>query len=467
MKVAKLPLIITFALVLVTSVVVHAQIPGQVFTVNSTADTTDAATGDRVCADANGQCTFRAAIQEANANSAGRDIIIFSLPWPATIEISQGQIPISSPNLSVVGPGARRLTIRPNPAQPPFTMFDVTGANVVIRGLTIKNAYNGKFLDGAAMRVRSIGVRLTEVAFLENQTAKGGAAILNIGGLTITRSLFAQNSSFERGGAIVSASGSTTNITNTTFSQNFSTGDGGAIWNAGNLLLVNCTISNNLVNGNARSIFNDSTGTVNVLNTIIGSDVGSASIPSLSGAFISLGNNIITDARSSTGFVNGVNNDQVSDGNAINPLLGNLADNGGQTDTRALLPGSPAINAGNSCVWNGSCPSLGQTVRLHWDQRRGFLRGGFFDAVDVGAYEITSGSSSESGSVGIFLPSPTARYLNSFAVFTNVVTNEKIFRPIKADGRFSPPNLGNEIHVFELRTKRTPGFVPFVVAIPD
>src|SRR2546425_5612740 len=48
------------------------------FTVNSTADTTDAAPGDGVCDDGGGACTLRAAIEEANAN-AGADTIAFSV----------------------------------------------------------------------------------------------------------------------------------------------------------------------------------------------------------------------------------------------------------------------------------------------------------------------------------------------------------------------------------------------------
>src|SRR2546426_9701517 len=48
------------------------------FTVNSTADTTDAAPGDGVCDDGGGACTLRAAIEEANAH-AGADTIAFSI----------------------------------------------------------------------------------------------------------------------------------------------------------------------------------------------------------------------------------------------------------------------------------------------------------------------------------------------------------------------------------------------------
>src|SRR5262249_17028932 len=54
-----------------------------------------------------------------------------------------------------------------------------------------------------------------------------------------------------------------------------------------------------------------------------------------------------------------------------NPLLGPLADNGGPTETMALLPGSPAINHGD----NHGCPAADQ---------RGFFR---VAGCDIGAFE--------------------------------------------------------------------------------
>ncbi|HYV66156.1 MAG TPA: CSLREA domain-containing protein, partial [Myxococcales bacterium] len=45
------------------------------FTVNSTADAVDVSPGDGVCATADGSCTLRAAIQEANA-LAGADTVV-------------------------------------------------------------------------------------------------------------------------------------------------------------------------------------------------------------------------------------------------------------------------------------------------------------------------------------------------------------------------------------------------------
>ena len=68
----------------------------------------------------------------------------------------------------------------------------------------------------------------------------------------------------------------------------------------------------------------------------------------MNGAFFSQGFNLIGDGTGSTGFTNGVNNDQVGTTAApINPMLGPLQNNGGQTFTRALLPGSTAIDRAN------------------------------------------------------------------------------------------------------------------------
>ena len=54
---------------------------GSTFTVDSTADASDANTGDGLCDDGSGSCTLRAAIEEANASSS-LDTISFNIPGP-------------------------------------------------------------------------------------------------------------------------------------------------------------------------------------------------------------------------------------------------------------------------------------------------------------------------------------------------------------------------------------------------
>ena len=88
----------------------------------------------------------------------------------------------------------------------------------------------------------------------------------------------------------------------------------------------------------------------------------------------------------SGGLTNGVNNNQVG---VSDVRLAPLANNGGPTQTYALLAGSPALDAGSNCVTDNTCG-----FTLTTDQRGpGFTRkadGPDADAtatVDIGAFE--------------------------------------------------------------------------------
>jgi len=111
---------------------------------------------------------------------------------------------------------------------------------------------------------------------------------------------------------------------------------------------------------------------------------GSGSVGSgldVSGDFASEGFNLIGVADDSTGFLNSDLVGRVV--HPIDPLLGPLRLNGGFTPTHALLPGSPAIDQGNS-------------FRIHTDQR-GQHRPYDYDSIpnalggdgsDIGAFEL-------------------------------------------------------------------------------
>lgn len=450
--------------------VVSAQVNvGRLFTVTHSGDSADAAVGDGVCADADGRCTLRAAVHESNGNNAERDVIIFSLAYPAVIDLTLGELTITGNNTSIIGPGARRLFVqRFTGGGVPFRIFHVpnAGTNVVIRGLTISDGIAGVFISGGGIRIGPGASVLLADASLRNHSGGSGGAILNEGSMTISRVLMASNAANLNGGAIATTPNSTTFISNSTITANSAT-NGGAIYAEGLLLSANNTITHNSATMNASAIFSGPNANVRLLNTIAGTDV-SLPVTSLSGTFTSLGNNIITDARTSTGFTNGVNNDQVSDNNAIDPLLGPLADNGGQTDTRALLAGSPAINNGNSCVYSGTCSiTFWPNLRLSSDQRRR-PRQGLGGAVDVGALE--SGGTFSSGSASLFgrIPgfAPLAMYYNSQAILINVVTGERRYLIINAGGALHFSNFNpDEVYVIEFRSKREAArLAPSVVA---
>ena len=113
-------------------------------------------------------------------------------------------------------------------------------------------------------------------------------------------------------------------------------------------------------------------GAIQLYDTII-ADNSADNGPDLyvSGSVTSLGHNLIGNSSGASGFV-------ASDLLNVNPQLGPLQNNGGPTQTMALLPGSPAINAGD----NTNAPA--------YDQRgAGFPRivGG---TIDIGAFESSN-----------------------------------------------------------------------------
>jgi CSLREA domain-containing protein len=430
---------------------------GRLFTVNHNGDTNDVNVGDGVCADANEKCTLRAAIQEANADTF-QDGINFALPLPATISLTLGELSITT-NIYIAGPGARKLTVQRSPAlgTSDFRIFSIqytvnSPIPPTIRGLTIKN---GKATnDGGAIYINyQTSVQISDATITNNTAGGSGGAIFNAGILNLQRSLISSNTAAGLfAGGIVNVGLATSIIANSTLTNNTGS-QGGAIYNSGSLLLVNNTISHNSASVAGSSVMNGSTGAINVMNTIIGMDT-SATVSSLSGAFNSLGNNLITDARNSTGFTNGANGDQVSDNNAINPFLGNLTDNGGQTDTRALLTGSPAIDAGNNCVYNGNClMPIPQGFRLSTDQRINYLRRGGA-VVDIGAYE--SQSFTFNSNLGLGGIGNRNRSGGTLLILTKASTNEKQGRITNPFGNFRFNNLQfGEVYFLERRPKRS------------
>jgi len=140
-----------------------------------------------------------------------------------------------------------------------------------------------------------------------------------------------------------------------------SNGHGGAISFAGGGATVDAsTISGNTVGGPGGG--NSGGGvavvpnlTLDLENTILAGNSGPSSSPDCNGNLSDVGQNgynLLGNNRGCTGLLNGQNHDQVGDvvnsgaGSRIDPLLGPLQDNGGSTQTQALLSGSPALDAG-------------------------------------------------------------------------------------------------------------------------
>jgi CSLREA domain-containing protein len=322
------------------------------FIVNSTVDFVDATPGDGICADANGNCTLRAAIMEANALGGVNTITVPAGTYTLTIPGAHedpgvtGDLGISS-NLVISGAGAATTIIDGGALD---RVIKVNSGTVTISGLTLRNgsASGTPTSSGAGGGIENHGtLTLRNVVVRDNATTADGGGLMNFGALTLDSTTVANN--VGGGGAgIYSFFGSLT-LVNSTISGNRSVGvsqcgfGGGGIWiYAGQASITNSTIFENVAEcnpgagGRGNAIAIEGGAAVTVQNSILASPsqggvVCYAELPS------SLGYNIAGD--------NSCALSAASDRNATDPQLGPLGDNGGPTPTHAPLNGSPAIDA--------------------------------------------------------------------------------------------------------------------------
>jgi predicted outer membrane repeat protein len=156
-------------------------------------------------------------------------------------------------------------------------------------------------------------------------------------------------------------------VENSTISGNSAGTSGGGIYNNSSLDVTLSTITGNSAPSGG-GIYN--VGSVEVSNTILNAGASGENIFNDGGTVTSEGYNLSSDDGG--GYLNGPG-DQIN----TDPLLGPLQDNGGPTFTHALLPGSPAINAGD--------PSF--TPPPYYDQRGPLFRRVFNRRIDIGSFE--------------------------------------------------------------------------------
>jgi hypothetical protein len=263
----------------------------------------------------------------------------------------------------------KNLTIDGSTLATPVTIgnaphvFRIISVNVTLDSLIIANGSTGD--DGGGIFNDRGVLTVMNSTFSGNGADWGGGAIYNYQGtLTVTNSAFSGNSARDggRGGGIYN-SGGMLMVTNSTFSGNSATSEGGGIYNSGGTATVtNSTFSDNsAVSGGG--IYNDD-GTLTVTNSIIansptGGNCGS-SFASISGL-----NNLTDDGTCGSAFT-------------TSPfiLLGAFGNYGGSTNTFPLLPGSPAIDAGNAAT----CAA----APVNSLDQRGVTRPA---ACDIGAFE--------------------------------------------------------------------------------
>jgi predicted outer membrane repeat protein len=209
-----------------------------------------------------------------------------------------------------------------------------------------------------------------------NPTDRPDGGIDNVGALAIIDSTISHNKAAGTGGGIYSNNRVT--IIDSTVSSNtagYFSGVGGGINNVGTLTVSNSTISANSAGYDGGGINN--AGTLTVSNSTIAANSASYHGGGIDNKY----DNSILKMRNS--IVAGNTHDDLAgpltsgDHNLIGgyPLLGPLQDNGGPTQTMALLPGSPAIDAGDN---------IGAPL---WDQRGPRFPRIEHGTIDLGAFE--------------------------------------------------------------------------------
>ncbi len=383
-------------------------------------------------------------LRAALAGAANGDTIDAS-GVAGTITLTSGELVISK-SVTLLGPGSKSLVVSGDNAS---RVFNVTGAEVTIHGLTIANGQstqNGAGVNAAGSTGSVITIK--DCVVTNNHTPLDGGGVCNHPGVTMTISncTVAGNSATGSGGGILNDN-STVTVVASTLSGN-SANLGGALFNngaspSGTLTIIASTLNNNSANygsaiytgsggsGSAAvtianstlsdnsghesinndsywggtaslrinastfsrhsgtGIFNDG-GTMEVGDTIFNAPASAseANLANRGGTITSYGYNLSSDDGG--GFLNHAT-DQVK----ADPKLGPLQNNGGPSPTHALLAGSPALDKGKRNAITA--------LALDTDQR-GLVRPVDFaevpnatggDGSDIGAFESQSGSDTD------------------------------------------------------------------------
>jgi CSLREA domain-containing protein len=357
-------------LILAGVLLAPAPAPAIDFVVNTTADAVDAAI-DGTCADAQGRCTLRAAIQEGNSTPAVDDTIqlpagVYKLTVTGAFEDSaaSGDLDISAV-LWIYGAGASTTIIQGKKDR----VFDVFATSFSAEDVTITKGKAPKSEEdeeasGGGIRNRG-NLVLTRVTLARNQAADDSGAITNIAGaialnqvtlsgnkakddagamdndggtILLSNVTFSKNKAKDEAGAFESEEGGTIDGHNVTVSGNKAREAGGV--NAeqdGIVTLTNATITGNKAKEGGGGVQLEDDGSLAEL-ALTNSIVSNNKRVNCSGPIATLGGNL--DSGTSCGFSAPADQEGVANVG----IAAKIALIGGQTPVHELLEASPAID---------------------------------------------------------------------------------------------------------------------------
>ena len=286
--------------------------------------------------------------------------------------------------------------------------YGPTGLPLITSRITIEGngaviARQGSAAAFGLMAVKNSGdLTLQSVTLSGGSSSANGGGVINRGKLSIEESTISGNSA-DFGGGVSSDSGTLT-IENSTVSGNIASVGGGVDNIDGQLTITNSTISGNRAN-HGGGVYNSGRyycsqysfdcyffGTLTLNRSLIAGNQATVAPEIQNLSNVTAKNSNVTantfnlfgaDGNSGvTGFTPGPTDIVPNRGVTVADILGPLANNGGPTQTHALVSSSPAINAGSP----GGCVDSAGAL-LTTDQR-GFPRP-FNDRIcDIGSYEL-------------------------------------------------------------------------------
>lgn len=252
-------------------------------------------------------------------------------------------------DVTIKGAGADKTTITVDPFTHDRALSVLASAHATISDLALRGGQSPTDTQKGG-GIRNAGaLTLTNVLITSN--ADGG--LENTGELLMSNSAIVSNT----GGGLINSGAAI--LVNSTLSGNTANTDGAETRNEGTLMMTHVTLNHTA--DSTASIY--SSGLVVMGDSIINASGGCA----VSGSILSTGHNLVNSAGCQAYFT------EDGDLRGVDPRLGPIAQNApGNTPTHALLPGSPAIDAG-------------LFVGVTTDQRGVPRPQG--EEVDIGAYE--------------------------------------------------------------------------------
>jgi hypothetical protein len=346
------------------------------------------------------------------AASAPNDVVTFAPGLTGIISLTNGELFVSN-NLAILGPGATNLVISGNKNS---RVFNIIGQTVTISGLTIADGVNRSTGSAAGIyNFENGGELVLASCIISNNvnTTGGGGGLLCVGSLSASNCVFLNNSAIQGGGMDLEPGPAARCVLNNCLvSSNAATGlsvSGGGISAGGALTLTNCTISGNagtqvgalallttnvyisscticsnscsIASTNACGGIHCGAFGIGIENSLIADNISAGQKIDVRALVNSRGFNLIGSTNGGGGWA--VTDLKGSTNSPLEPLLGPLQDNGGPTFTHALLPGSPAIDAGN-----GFGITTDQRGRSRPYDLSSYPNAAGGDGSDIGAFEL-------------------------------------------------------------------------------